>query len=262
LIIEPQSIIALIRSVTQDVLLPRFASVSHRRKSDGSFLTEADEMMQQQIEAGLRRLYPNIPLLGEEMAPEEQRQLLSGSGQLWCLDPLDGTTNFTAGFPCFSVSLALLSEGKSHFGVVYDPIRDECFHAFEGQGAWLNGERIVAQKSPQSLDETVAIVDFKRLPEALIMPLIQQPPYASQRSIGSVALDWCWLATHRAQLYLHSRQGLWDFAAGALIFSEVGGVHQRFDGKPLNFQQLERQQVIAATAPTLLNAWEQWIAKQ
>lgn len=257
--LNPQPILHLIKDVAQATLLPRFSHLDHRRKSDGSFLTEADGLMQQQIERQLLQLYPDIPLLGEEMGPEQQRQLLDSAPRLWCLDPLDGTTNFASGFPCFSVSLALLIDGKPHFGVVYDPIRDECFYALERGGAFLNQQRLLLPEIAPSIEDAVALVDFKRLPEPLILPLIQHPPYTSQRSIGSVALDWCWLAANRAQLYLHSRQGLWDFAAGELIFREAGGVYQRFDGAPLNFQQLERQQVIAALSPDLLQVWSEWL---
>ena len=68
------------------------------------------------------------------------------------------------------------------------------------------------------------MVDFKRLPATLGCNLATHPPYRSQRSIGSVALDWCWLAAGRLQLYLHGGQRLWDYAAGRLIFAEAGGI--------------------------------------
>ena len=86
----------------------------------------------------------------------------------------------------------------------------------QGQGAWLNGEPL-AQRPPVPLAEGVALIDLKRLPRGLASRLASDPPYQSQRSFGAVALDWCWLAAGRCQVYLHGQQKLWDYAAGCLI---------------------------------------------
>lgn len=248
-----------VKKIAKESLLPKFASVTRRHKSDGSYVTEADEMMQQQLVELLLQFTPNIPVLGEEMTSNEQQQLLSDSQLLWCIDPLDGTTNFSGGLPYFSISLALLDQGEAIFAMVYDPIRDESFTAEKGQGAYLNGKRLHLPRQTIKISDSIALIDFKKLPTELSIPLVTNPPYASQRSLGSVALDWCWLASNRCQLYLHSRQKLWDFAAGLLIFSEAGGDHSTFDAGHLKFDHLDRQTAFAAINDSLLFEWGEWL---
>src|SRR5690606_12906787 len=127
---------------------------------------------------------------------------LNSGEALWCLDPIDGTSNFASGMPFFSISLALIEKGEVTLGVVYDPVMNECFSAKKGAGAWLNGQRLNAEISGLALNQTLAIIDFKRLPKSLCQRLVDEKPYGSQRSLGSIALELCWLAAGRAQLYL------------------------------------------------------------
>ena len=138
---ELEVLVPLVRRAAQEELLSRFRRVTSSRKADGSLITEADLAMQQRITDELRQHWPERPLLGEEMAPAEQQHLLreGEAGGVWCLDPLDGTRNFASGFPVFSVSLALITGGEVMLGLVLDPVRDECFTAVKGQGAWLDG---------------------------------------------------------------------------------------------------------------------------
>ena len=119
----------LVHTCAQEELLPRFADVGRNLKRDGSIVTEADHAMQNRVQRELAAQWPQYAFLGEEMPAREQAKLTSAGQQaLWVLDPLDGTSNFTAGVPFFSVSLALLVEGRVEIGLVYDPIRDEAFY--------------------------------------------------------------------------------------------------------------------------------------
>jgi myo-inositol-1(or 4)-monophosphatase len=217
------SLSTLLREVARAELLPRFGRLGSREKADGSLLTEADLAVQQHLINVLSERWPTIPLLGEEMtAPEQQRLLSEAEAGLWCLDPLDGTSNFACGFPGFCISLALLRAGRVELGLVLDPIRDECFAATRGAGAVLNGQPIAPYAPADSLRDCLAIVDFKRLPASGIAELLDGNAFRSQRNLGAVALEWCWLGAGRFQLYLHGGQGLWDHAAGRLIASEAG----------------------------------------
>jgi len=177
------------------------------------------------------------------------------------LDPLDGTSNFAAGLPFFSISLALLIERKSVLGVVYDPIRDECFTAERGRGAWLNGVQLRVRPTDLPLRRGLAVVDFKRL-GPLAAKLAARPPYSSQRNLGSVALEWCWLAAGRFQVYLHGKQKLWDYAAGALILSEAGGHAETLQGEPIFSPELQPRSVVAAGDARLFQEWKAWLAEQ
>lgn len=254
----------IVTEVADAQLVPRFRRVTATRKADGSLLTEADLAMQSQLTAALKQRWPDIPLLGEEMAPDVQQALLEeADGGLWVLDPLDGTSNFAAGLPLFGVSLALVQQGRVVLGVVYDPLSRECFTAVEGRGAWLNGEPLRLNGDQATLADCIALVDFKRLPPWLATRLASEPPYRSQRSLGSVALDWCWLAAGRLPLYLHGAQRLWDYGAGALIYREAGGpggLLATLDGDWQTGLSLQPRIGLAAANATLLAEWRAWIA--
>ncbi len=255
-----QQLVAIVRESATEELLPRFRQIAHNFKSDGSVVTEADYAMQQHMIEALRQQWPEIPLLGEEMSEAEQRSLMSNSLQgLWVLDPLDGTSNFAAGIPCFAVSLALLVDQQVQLGLIYDPLRDECFSAIAGEGAWLNGGALSVGENPLPLQNCIAQVDFKRLPGSMAASIASQPPYSSQRSFGSGALDWCWLAAGRVHLYLHGQQKLWDYSAGQLILREAGGECCTLQGEPVFQGRLEPRSVIAALHPSHFAAWRDYV---
>ncbi len=251
---------AIVIQAAKEELLPRFARVEKTRKRDGSVVTAADFAMQERIQGELRERWPQYPLLGEEMDRAEQQRLLADpQTPLWCLDPLDGTSNFTTGIPFFSVSLALLEAGKPVLGVVYDPTRDECFSAAKGKGAYLNGDPLITHDTGLNLKQCIAAVDFKRLRPELTDQFFSKPPYGSQRSLGSVALDWCWVSAGRFHVYLHGRQKLWDYAAGSLILDEAGGHSMALDGEPVLRAALESRSAVAALDERLFRDWIAWL---
>ncbi len=249
----------LVRMVAHQEIMPRFGASGSQLKEDGSLVTAADTAVQAWLAEELRMRWPNFGIVGEEMSEAEQYASLQSAHGVWCLDPLDGTTNFVTGLPFFAVSLALLQEGEAVVGLVYDPVRKECFKALRGQGAWLNGERMPEPGRPPALRRCVALVDFKRLKPKLAGRLGADPPYGSQRNCGSCALDWCWLAAGRAHLYLHGGQKLWDHAAGSLILREMGGIATTLEGAPLSYRELKPTSAVAARSPDLYEVWQAWI---
>jgi len=249
----------VVRESAKAELLPRFARAERRFKGDGSVVTCADLAVQSRLAAALATLTPAIPLLAEEMTEAEQAALLSDrGGTFWCLDPLDGTNNFAAGIPFFAVSLALIVEGALFLGIVYDPSRDECFWARRGQGAWLDGQPLRPAGDDLPLRRCIAIIDFKRL-GAWAGRFVDSPPYGSQRSFGSVALEWCWLAAGRCQLYVHGRQALWDYAAGLLVLEEADGRATTLDGESVFTPKLVPRSVLAASNPRLFEEGRHWL---
>ncbi len=259
----PQPINELARLVreTADRELPaRFCCGSGSRKADGSLVTEADLVMQSALAETLQRHWPDIDILGEEMEVSAQQKALQRAGTgVWCIDPLDGTSNFSIGVPYYAVSVALLRNNQVELGIVYDPSRKECFAAARGQGAWLNGQRLPQQQLSTVLSQGMALIDLKRLTPGLASRLAANPPYKSQRSFGAVALDWCWLAAGRCHLYLHGRQKLWDYAAGSLILLEAGGSAVTLDGGPVFSATLQPRSAAAALDPALFKQWTQWL---
>lgn len=250
----------IIKLAHQEVL-PRFEKITAERKADGSLLTEADTEMQKATQKFLKQHWPQFDFLGEESSDKVQQSALKSPQGCWVLDPVDGTSNFASGIPFFSVSLALIMNGKVVAGLIYDPARKELFAARQGQGAELNDQPLIASCWQTSLNQCIGIVDFKRLQLPLAQTLIEKPPYASQRSIGSVALDWCWIAAGRGQVYCHGAQNLWDYAAGWLILKEAGGTSTTLEGESVFCNEITKRSAIAATTPSLLNDWQLALAQ-
>ncbi len=253
-----ETVVQLAREAGESLLLPAFrgGTVASRDKPDGSIVTETDFACQDFFQRRLAALTPGISLLSEEM-PEE-----TGAAQIaepstpwhaegvWCLDPLDGTGNFAAGFPCFAISLALLRRRAPVLGVIHDPVRGETFSALAHRGAWLNGQPIRAEAN-EPLAEAIGFLDFKRLPGALASRLAATPFCRSLRNIGSCALEWAWLAAGRARFIIHGGEKLWDYAAGALIAAEAGCMTSDFEGRPLFPRDELASPVLAAVSPAL-----------
>ncbi|MDD5394811.1 MAG: inositol monophosphatase [Thiothrix sp.] len=254
-----QTLAHTIRDIAREEILPRFEHVGFSVKQDGSLLTEADLATNQCIREFLHTNWPEIAFLSEEMEPAEQDGLLRDADALWCLDPLDGTSNFAAGIPLFAVSLALFRQGEVVLALTYDPIRDEMFTAQQGQGAWLNGKRLQCQPSGFALRNAVAIVDFKRLSPQLKQALMLNSPYGSQRNLGSCALEWVWMAANRGQLYLHGGMKLWDLAAGTLILAEAGGYASTLRGESVFRASMEPRSVVISPDRELFAAWFRYL---
>ena len=250
------TLIGIVKTAAAQELLPRFARIHQHIKLDGSIVTEADYAMQQALQNALQSRWPHIAFLGEEMPATQQEQILRDSPHgVWIVDPLDGTSNFSLGIPCFAVSVALIRHGRIELGLVYDPVRDECFVAQRGQGARLN-EMTLQLEAMRDIDTiTIGLVDFKRLAPELASKLATSPPYKSQRSFGSVALDWCWLAAGRGDVYVHGKQKLWDYAAGGLILSEAGGVAATLQSEPVYNGSLEPRSAVLAINQKLFEKW-------
>ncbi|WP_297528458.1 inositol monophosphatase family protein [Thiohalobacter sp.] len=256
---DPTTLAELVRRAAREELMPRFERVRRSFKADGSVLTEADLAMDRRLQQALARDWPEIGFLSEEMGTDEQTALLAEGRPLWCLDPLDGTSNFAAGIPFFGVSLALIEAGQPVVGVIHDPVRDESVYASRGNGCFRNGERLQLEPRDTPLSKAIALVDFKRLKPALRRACAERPPWHSQRNFGSCALEWAWLAAGRGDVYLHGGQKLWDFAAGTLLLEEAGGFSATLEGDPVFRADMAPRPVVASPDAELFAAWQAWL---
>ncbi|MDO9001632.1 MAG: inositol monophosphatase family protein [Bacteroidota bacterium] len=145
----------------------------------------------------------------------------------WIVDPLDGTTNFIHGIPCYAVSIALEHKGEIILGVVYEVSRSECFYAISRGGAFLNEKPIVVSKNKHLKDCLIAtgfpIYNFEK-----IVPYLKTLEYFMRnthgiRRIGAAAADLCYLACGRVDAFFEYNLNSWDVAAGVLIVKEAGG---------------------------------------
>ncbi len=254
-----QQLIEAVRKVGDEVVMPYFLKVARQQKDDGSVLTEADIAAQNALQGRLQSIV-SAPVLGEEM-PAEQQQACWDAGleALWCVDPIDGTSNFAGGLPYFCLSVALLQHGKPVLGVVYAPALNEMFYASASHGAFLNGKPLPAASYAPSMRDGVGAIDFKRLPKKLAVALATEPPYYSQRNFGASALEWCYLAAGRFDLYLHGGQHLWDYAAGLLILKEAGGQATTMGNDEFWTDACGKCSAVAAGNPQLFDPWQSWV---
>jgi myo-inositol-1(or 4)-monophosphatase len=250
-----------VREVAATEILPRFRTVSALRKDDGSLVTEADLAAQRALARSLERLEP-VALLGEEMTEAEQRGIWAAGGRFWCVDPLDGTANFSAGIPYFAVSVALMQDDRPVLGVVVDPIADEAYFAVRGGGAWRDGFPLRPPAAEIGLAQAVAEIDLRRTLAHVRHEIKHHPPFARRLTSGSSALSWCRLAAGRTDLYLHAGQMAWDYAAGALIAEESGALVATLDVDDFWAGPAWKRSVIAARSPALFAAWRDWVRER
>jgi len=256
---------SLVKIAAKEELLKDFGHSEFEYKDDGSVVTPADIAMQNRLEAELSEHWPMYGILGEEMTADEQalviKQAMNKETEgYWCIDPLDGTSNYAARLPFFAVSIALIVDSQQQVGLIYDPIRDEMFTAIKGQGAYLNHKRLDHSQMKFTKNKPiVAEIDLKRLPEKLTVKLVTERIFASQRNVGSSAIDWCWMAAGRFDIYLHGGQKMWDYAAGSLIFKEAGGRSIALDDDEVFRGRLEVRSVLACYDEALFNYWYQWV---
>ena len=174
---------------------------------------------------------------GHRLLAEESGYSAQASEFLWVIDPLDGTTNFIHGLPHFAVSLALLENGRVIFGLIYDPISHERFHAHLGRGAFLN-ERPIAVSRTAKLGAALGATGFPfKAPERLaayaqaFKSLLAS--CKDMRRCGSAALDLAYTACGRYDFFWEAHLLPWDFMAGKLLVSEAGGLSGDFRGNEL-----------------------------
>lgn len=206
-------------------------------KSATDPVTEVDRQCELLIKETLTTAHPGLDFWGEEFGLQQE------SGSLtWLVDPLDGTKNFVHGYPYVAVSIALVEDRQARLGVVYDPLRNEMFHAVKGKGAFSNGRRLEVSRTAE-LQEALVVPGFTTVPEQQ-KELIWKAALSCQgiRRGGAAALDICQLAAGRLDAYWEWSLQPWDLAAATLIVSEAQGTVSRLDGSEFD---LFRGQVLA-----------------
>lgn len=204
-------------------------AIEEKKKND--FVTRADKESEEVIVAKIRERFPEDGFLGEEGGQRGS----GGESRTWLVDPLDGTSNFIAGFPFWCVSVAAREKREIVAGAVWDPLRREMYAAEKGSGAFRNGERISV--SPQrGLDGAFLATGFPfRYKERvdLYLTLFRQLFLQARaiRRAGSAALDLANVAAGVFDGFFEFRLSPWDIAAGAILVEEAGGRVSDFDGR-------------------------------
>lgn len=211
----------------------KLKSIQHKTFS-WDLVTEADKESEREIISFIQHHFPHHSILAEESGKQEA----SDQDNVWCIDPLDGTTNYTHQFPLFCVSIALLLKGRPIVGVVYNPIYEELFCAAQGQGATLNGKPI-SVSNVQTLEKSLLVTGFSYDRKATAENNYKEFCYLTHlsqgvRRCGSAALDLANVAAGRLDGYWERGLQPWDISAGVVLVQEAGGVVTQYDNSSVN----------------------------
>jgi myo-inositol-1(or 4)-monophosphatase len=216
-------------------------------KGEIDLVTEIDHQSEKYILGELGKRFPRHQVFSEESGEH------AGSAEnVWYIDPLDGTLNYSHGLPIFCVSMAYAYSGELELAVVYDPIANEMFTAQCGQGANLNGKPIHPSGTSE-LKSSLLVTGFPY--DAWTNPINNFSEFQSfskrtqgVRRLGSAALDLCYVASGRLDGFWEIRLNAWDVAAGALIAQEAGATVTNIHGTP---DFISKPQSVLAANPVL-----------
>ncbi len=226
----------------------RFNAFEHvERKRFNSLVSYVDKTAEEQLVEGLGGILPQAGFITEEGTAGE-----NGQDLLWIIDPLDGTTNYIHGIPCYAVSVGLTYQHELLVGVVYEITKQEHFYACKGGGAFLNGEPI--RVSPQTnFSASLYATGFPHYDFAFMQGYLDLLAYLMRhtrgiRRLGSAATDLAYVACGRFEGFYECSLSPWDVAAGALLVQEAGGVVTDFEGGD---HFIYGRQIISANAHTV-----------
>jgi myo-inositol-1(or 4)-monophosphatase len=220
-----------------------------RKKGVRDLVTDADLASQEAIRGMISARFPEHAFVGEEQGT---KSAAPGGDQLtWIVDPLDGTTNYVHGYPNFAVSVAIARGNDVQAGVIYDPLRDQCFAAAAGKGAWCNGSRLKTSDVTAVAEALVAVSlpAHVQRDSADLLDFIEAARAAQAvRRSGSAALNLAHVASGALDAFWATQIHAWDVAAGVLLIREAGGILTGRDGQPFD---LWNPHFLAAAGPEL-----------
>ncbi|MFN8117151.1 MAG: inositol monophosphatase family protein [Bacteroidia bacterium] len=195
-------------------------------KGLNDLVSYVDKTSEQKLVEKLALIFPEAGFIVEENTKSGTKDYN------WIVDPLDGTTNFIHGIPCYAISIALEHKGEIILGVVYEVAQNECFYAYKDGGAFLNGNKISVSERKILSDSLIAtgfpIYNFSRLESYINTLTYFMKNTHGLRRIGAAAADLCYLACGRVDAFFEYNLNSWDVAAGALIVKEAGGTVSDF----------------------------------
>ncbi|SDW45332.1 inositol monophosphatase family protein [Roseicitreum antarcticum] len=231
---ERDGLIAAVRDTARTEIMPRFRRLDagdvDTKSAPGDLVTVADRASELRIAAAVRRLMPDAAIVGEEAVFEDPAILnrLRNSGRVVIVDPIDGTWNFASGLAVFGVILAVVEDGETRFGLLYDPVMDDWIMAEKGRGAWFcrpdEAPLRLTGPAPRHKDEAHAFVPLFLYPDADRPRIAAQfPQWGRVTSMRCSCHEYRTLAFGHADLIAAPTPKPWDHAAGVLVVEELGG---------------------------------------
>jgi len=193
-------------------------------KGKNDLVTDADLASEKKIIEVIKAAFPGDKFLAEESNTYTELP----SGRIWIIDPVDGTTNFSHGFPPYCVSIAFWEDGIPKMGVVLEVGHGELFWAAEGEGAWLGSERIhISQTTDPAMSLVATGFPYSQFalvdPYLAVLKNLMQKTHGIRRP-GAASYDLCCVAAGRVDGFYEYGLSPWDVAAGSLIIKEAGGM--------------------------------------
>lgn len=222
-------------------------------------VTAVDKEVERLVVEMIRKSFPDHGILGEESTFQGDPSLYD---TLWIIDPIDGTTNFVHQQINFSVSIAVYHKGEGLIGVVYDPSRNEMFHAVKGKGAFLN-DRPLHLDRHVTLEEALLCTSVfwnKQAEQIGIDQIVKKLAGKARgmRLLGSAALEMAYVASGRLDGYVSLSLNPWDFGAGKILVEEAGGTVTKMNGQPLPYN--EKSSVMACN-PTFYEELKHYLSQ-
>lgn len=207
----------------------RFSADRVEKKGHNDLVSYVDKEAERRLVDGLSALLPEAGFITEEKTRNDQ-----GAGLRWIIDPLDGTTNFIHGIPCFCISIGLFDRDEGLLGVVHELNLDECFYAWRSGGAFLNGNPIRTSATRSLSDSLIATGfpyhNYDRMQSYMAVFDYCMRNTRGLRRLGSAAADLAYVAAGRFEIFYEYGLNPWDVAGGIVLVSEAGGVVTDFSG--------------------------------
>ncbi len=198
-------------------------------KGKNDFVSYVDKTAEKLLIGGLEKLLPAAGFIAEENTRSNR-----GSTYNWVIDPLDGTTNFIHGLPCYSISLGLLEHDIPVMGIVNELNLKECFYAVENSGAFCNKKPIRVSKPTRLSESLIATgfpyTDFDQMDQYMNLFRDLMEKTHGLRRLGSAAVDLAYVACGRFDAFYEYGLKPWDVAGGSFIVQQAGGTISDFKG--------------------------------
>ena len=206
------------------------------KEGNNNVVTNYDKLVQDTLKEKLTKLIPGSVFFGEEN--NESVSDISTLENVFIVDPIDGTTNFSRGFKTSSISVCLVKNNQPVIGVCYNPYTNEMYSAIKGDGAYLNGKKI--HVSTRNLKNGILLSGCSPYYDDLRKKSLEIHSRFSLvasdfRRFGSAVLEICSIASGRAEVYFELKLMPWDYAAASLILEEAGGKISTINGDTLQY---------------------------
>ena len=255
-----RAVLTLMQKASEEAIMPHYRDLDAdeiTNKASDDVVTVADHASEKILTEGLAKLEPGIAIVGEEASFADPEVLEGLNGDCWIVDPLDGTNNFARGKPPFGILLARASGGLARSGWIYDCLTGRLCSVHEGEGAYIDGERIAARESGEEPPVAAISLVFMHEDQREAVKERVAPHYRLVDIPRCAAEQYPRLALGENDVSIFQRTLAWDHAAGALWLNEAGGKVARPDGSPYRVND-ERTGMLGASSPRL---WEELAAR-